>query len=191
MTRKRVLGISLIIIFVLAFLYIFPPNAVLQELYWQAKIAEVESYRQQWAEQKIIKYQIGITMWENGECRRELIVENNQIVQIIKEDCGGRGVHTIDEMFSLLKKIAVKYRVCGPNSCVCDGPFVIEATYDAGYKFPKTVDTIYDEKESWRFEKTNIFGIPDFFANNTRFCTLLGYPYEWGAWDIDTFVPLK
>ena len=179
-----------ILILTLLILPFFLPNifeGVLQESYWAEQKEKVQYQMQLWNEQKIIKYQVDFLSQDDNKCIRQVVVENDNVSKIIN-DCPKASFSKISQMFDDINGMLDNH-VCGPNSCECDGPYIIDAVYDEKYHFPKSGKTNYHPQESWRFKKTNILMLPNLLEGR-KYCTLLGY--SWGeAWEVVSFIPMK
>jgi len=194
MTKTKIwglLGITLLtlIFCILLSLFIQWPNYAAPEQYWDEKAKEIQNRTQVWSEQKITRYKMGIQFSYISRCAKELVIENDKVVQVIKDDCTQSDFskfNTIDDLFALLKA-EIDSKHCGPNGCDCDGPSISDIVYDEKYKFPKMATPASHPEERWRFEKHSLILPDDFFGR--RFCTLLG-EFEIG-WNINTFLPLK
>jgi hypothetical protein len=146
--------------------------------YWNEQSVEIQKHKKIWSEQDITKYRIGINLLGYPEnCSRELVVDDNVITQVIKDDCKyASDFGTVDSLFSMIQRM-VDNKMCGANGCDCDGPFIIDAVYDEKYGFPKIGNPATHPEKRWMFGAK-------FFS----FCTLLG---DLGiGWNVYSFSPI-
>lgn len=202
MTTKKVLGISLLVLTLLALTVIVsvilwalswehPVDVGAQEDYWRARTAEIQEHTKTWNEQNIIKYQMGIRFSHTSECDLEAIIEKNVVVQTIKDTCqeaAYANLKTVDGLFAFIKSVA-DAQGCGANGCDCDGPLVMDVVYDQQYKIPQTAKPVSHREEIWRFKKAKVIPLWERFDYNPQSCSV---HYDDGIdWEIYSFTPLN
>lgn len=202
MTTKKLLGFSLFVLTVLALTVIVgvilwalswehPVDVGVQEEYWSARTAEIQEHTKAWNEQNITKYQIGMRFSHTSECTLEAVIENNVVVQTIKDTCHEAAyadLKTIDGLFAFIKAVA-DAKGCGANGCDCDGPLVMDVVYDEQYKFPQTAKPVSHREEIWRFKKAKVIPWGERFEYDHQACSV---HYDDGIdWEIYSFTPLN
>lgn len=201
MTTKKLLGISALILTLLALTVIggvivwalsweHPVDVGAQEEYWSARTAEIQEHSKAWNEQNIVKYQIGIRLTYTSECKREVTIENNVVTQTTRDNCEEMplaSLKTVDDLFAFIKTV-VDAKGCGSNGCECDGPLVMNVIYDQQYKFPQLAKPVSHREEIWRFKREKLIS----FGENFLYGNTCAVSFDAGTeWEIYSFAPLN
>lgn len=202
MTTKKLLGISTLILTLLTLIaggigvwWVLslerPIDDAVQNEYWNTQTTQIEARTKLWAEQNIIKYKIGIRFSHTSECALEAVIENNVVVQTIKDTCqeaAYANLKTVDGLFAFIKSIA-DAQSCGANGCDCDGPLVMDVVYDQQYKFPQAAKPVSHREEIWRFKRAKVISLSESFDYDGKTCAV---NYDAGIdWEIYSFTPLN
>jgi hypothetical protein len=162
-----------------------------RDAYWRAKVADVESHKRGWSEQKIDHYTIGVHYYDfplTGDCSQELIVNHNTVEHIISNTCYQYFVFTIDHLFRRIGNKGPSGH-CFFNSCACYGPLVMDVIYDSKYYFPKTAKSIYDHEVRWMYETPKGIDLGITFIDP---CSgLYGIPGAGLLWEVYSFTPIQ
>ncbi|MBL8097250.1 MAG: hypothetical protein JNL73_23935 [Anaerolineales bacterium] len=117
---------------------------------WQAWQSSPEyqflQARRLWQSQATTHYRVEAN-YSTGfaQCHYDIEVKTRAVVRVHGLTCLGSATTntlTIESIFEVFSRY-VDDRVCGPNGCTCEGAYVIRATYDPEWGYPKTISTVF------------------------------------------------
>lgn len=117
---------------------------------WQAWQETPESQFRQartlWQSNAITHYRMEAN-FSNGfaQCHYDIEVKTRAVIRVHGLTCLGSATTntlTIESIFEVFGAY-VDERVCGPNGCSCEGAYVVKASYDPDWGYPRTISTVF------------------------------------------------
>ena len=104
------------------------------------------SARELWQDNAITHYRMEAN-FSNGyaQCHYDIEVKTRTVVRVHGLTCLGSATTntlTIESIFEVFGAY-VDERVCGPNGCMCEGAYVVKATYDPDWGYPRSISTVF------------------------------------------------
>lgn len=114
---------------------------------WQSSPEyEFQQARRLWQSQPTGHYRMEAN-YNTGfaQCHYDIEVKTRTVIRVHGMTCLGSATTntlTIESIFEVFGKY-VDQRVCGPNGCSCEGAYVVKATYDPDWGYPRTISTVF------------------------------------------------
>lgn len=100
--------------------------------------------RTQWQNGRVLHYRMEAN-YSTGfaQCHYDIEVKTRTVIRVHGMTClsaATTNTLTIESIFEVFSQY-VDDRICGPNGCSCEGAYVVKATYDPEYGYPRTIST--------------------------------------------------
>lgn len=114
---------------------------------WQASPEyQFQEARELFLNQRVTHYRLEANYSTSfAACHYDIEVKTRIVVRVHGMTClssATTNTLTVESIFEVFSQY-VDGRVCGPNGCSCEGAYVVKATYDPEFGYPRTISTIF------------------------------------------------